>query len=227
LWRPPVRWKQKARSRSVLKGRMNTSSSRAAGSREVRGFSYREVRGGERGRPAQDCAAVPQVDASGEALRQSEAQARASFEQLLTKEREAVQRALSDFERERGEYYQKVEFEVVQLALAIARRVLHREASADPLLLAAIARVALDKLENKTEVVLRVHPDSAAHWRAFFASTMEPHHVPEILEDPTLEKGRYILQTVLGSTELGLEPQLKEVEETLLDLQMQRPKVVG
>lgn len=205
---------------------MSTSSSLLP-ERRICGFSYREVGGEPSAAAARSPGAIPQKDGLQEAILQAEAQARTFFEQQLATERESLQKTLRSFESERREYYQKIEVEVVQLALAIARRVLHREVSADPLLLAGMARVALEKLENKSEVVLRVHPDLAAQWRTFFASTMELRHAPEVQEDPGLERGRYILQTALGSTELGLEAQLKEVEQSLGDLQAYRPRVEG
>ena len=46
----------------------------------------------------------------------------------------------------------------MQLALAIARKILHREAQVDPLLLAGMVRVALEKIESHTKVSVRVHP---------------------------------------------------------------------
>jgi flagellar assembly protein FliH len=204
---------------------MNTSSKAGGEDLQVAEFSYRELTGRQAGGPDLGQLAPPQRDALQAAMREGEARARAFFDQQLAQERASVQKAITDFRRERSEYYQRVEVEVVQLALAIAHRILHREAAADPLLLAGIVRVALDKLENKTEVSLRVHPDIAAQWRNFFAANAEPHHSPEVVEDASLESGRCVLQTPLGSTELGLEVQLKEVEQGLMDLQAQRPKV--
>jgi flagellar biosynthesis/type III secretory pathway protein FliH len=44
-----------------------------------------------------------------------------------------------------------------------------------------------------------------------------------VIEDPSLDVHRCVLQTVLGTTELGIESQLKEVEQGLFDLMAQRP----
>jgi hypothetical protein len=53
----------------------------------------------------------------------------------------------------------------VQLALSIARKVLHREAQVDPLLLMGIVRVALERIEGATGVTLAVHPEQVPEWR--------------------------------------------------------------
>jgi flagellar assembly protein FliH len=158
-----------------------------------------------------------------EARREGESRARQAFEEELERVRGNIRTALAKFEKERAAYFQKVETEVVQLALSIARKVLYREAQVDPLVLAGIVRVALDKIESNTKVVIRVHPLYAADCRAFFAHGLEPHAVPEIEEDPAVEPEQCVLQTELGTTELGIEVQLKEIEKGLVDLLAQRP----
>lgn len=155
---------------------------------------------------------------------QGELEARAKFEELLVRERSSVAKALTDFARERAGYYQKIEEEAVQLALSIARKVLHREAQVDPLLLMGIARVALEKIEGATGVVLAVHPQQAAEWRRYLAGCMEPGALREIVEDPALAIERCQLRTSMGTAELGMEVQLKEIEQGLMDLLAARPR---
>jgi flagellar assembly protein FliH len=157
-------------------------------------------------------------------MQEGEARARATYEQQLEKVRENLRHALGDFSRERSRYYQQVETEVVQLALSIARKILHREAHADPMLLAGLVRVAMDKLESNTKVLLRVHPEYAADCRDYFSRCMDAHDVPEVVEDPALDPERTVVETVLGTTEIGIDVQLKEIEQGLMDLLAQRPK---
>jgi len=213
---------------------MSTSSSaalRPAREQEIQSFLYPEVPPAEgstawlgaglgTGSPAADT-----VARTREAGRQEgEAQARAAFEQKLAHERQQLAVAMAQFARDRGAYYQKVEAEVVQLALAIARKILHREAQIDPMLLAGIVRVALEKMEAATGVVLRVHPHHAAEWRQYLSLCLDPGDRPEIVEDVSLELDRCVVETSMGTTELGLEVQLKEIEQGLMDLLVQRPQ---
>jgi flagellar assembly protein FliH len=153
-----------------------------------------------------------------------EAQARAGFEVRLQEIRESVRTALADFARERTHYFQQVEAEVVQLALGIARKILRREAQIDPLLLAGMVRLALERIESGTRVTVRAHPQQVSECRAYFAQRMEGHDIPEVVEDSNLAMDHCILQTVLGTTEFGPEVQLKEIEQGLLDLLERRPK---
>lgn len=151
-------------------------------------------------------------------------ESRAKFEEQLAGERSAVARALADFARERATYYQKIEQEAVQLALSIARKILHREAQVDPLLLMGIVRVALERIEASTGVALAVHPERAAAWRSYLASCMDAGHLPAVVEDPAMALGQCQLRTSVGTAELGLEVQLKEIEQGLMDLLAARPQ---
>jgi flagellar assembly protein FliH len=164
-----------------------------------------------------------ELQARVEGLREGESRARKNFEQELTRLRESVTSALKVFAGEREAYYRRVEGEVVQLALAIARKVLHREAQVDPLLLAGVVDVALRKLETGTIVRLHVGCEGADVWREHLAKHPEIRPAPEVVLDPAVVPGACILETALGSTELGIERQMKEIENGLLDLLAQRP----
>jgi flagellar assembly protein FliH len=155
------------------------------------------------------------------------AQSRGEFEKKLAVEKQALVQAVRDFVRERENYFHKVEAEVVGLALAIARKILHREAQVDPLLLAGVVRVGLDNLAVGTRVRLRVHPDQVQAWQGFFSLQPDLKSLPELMGDATLGLGRCILETDLGSTDLTLDTQLKEIEQGFFDLLAQRPKEQG
>ena len=152
------------------------------------------------------------------------AEGRQSFDEHLARERSTVASAVTQFAQERAAYYAKVEAEVVQLALAVARKILHREAQLDPLLLAAIVRVVLEKMEGATQVTLLVHPQQAQDWRRYLALHMEPGDLPEMVEDPAMAPDGCVLRTSMGTAQLGIEVQLKEIERGLMDLLAARPE---
>jgi flagellar biosynthesis/type III secretory pathway protein FliH len=151
------------------------------------------------------------------------AEAQVAFEQQAAKSREEISKALHAFAAERDTYFQRVEEQVVRLTLSIARKILHREAQVDPLLLTGILRVALEKIGSGTNTRLRAHPSDIEIWRAYFTGTGENFPSPELIGDPEIQSGRCILETEMGTTEIGLETQLKEIEQGFLDLLAQRP----
>ncbi|MEZ5284222.1 MAG: FliH/SctL family protein [Vicinamibacterales bacterium] len=79
---------------------------------------------------------------------------------------EAVVRRLTETVDElrklKADLVQKTERQVVQLALAIARRITRREISLDAELIVAMARVALDRLGAVSSATIRLHPDDYA-----------------------------------------------------------------
>jgi flagellar assembly protein FliH len=151
------------------------------------------------------------------------AEARTEHEQQVTKLREEIIRALREFAVERDSYFHRAEEQMVRLTMAIARKILNREAQVDPLLLTGVLRVALEKIGSGTNIRLRAHPSDIQVWREYFSERRENFPVPELIGDPELESSRCILETDLGTTEIGLETQLQEIEHGFLDLLAQRP----
>ncbi len=164
-----------------------------------------------------------QAEAFEQGRQNAQQQFRSELDAALAKNREQMSHALQQFALERQNYYRRIEGEVVQLALAIARKILHRETQLDPHALAGIVRVTLEKLDTGTKVSLHVHPKEAADWRHYFACLMEGAPAPDVHEDPAIAPGECRIETSLGSTEVGLQSQLKEIETGLLDLLAERP----
>jgi flagellar assembly protein FliH len=130
-------------------------------------------------------------------------------------------RAYEEFRQERARYFAGVEAEVVKLVLAIAARVLHREVNLDPLLLAGVVRVALEKVAEDSTTVLRVPAGALAMWREVFAESSGASL--QIVGDERLGAGECVLETNVGRVELGVKAQLEEIERGFFDLLEQRP----
>jgi len=179
-----------------------------------------ELCGQATGGGAADAAALA---ARAQGREEGQAEVRKTCEEQRVRERASLAAALAQFTRDRADYFQKVEAEVVQLALSIARKILHREAQLDPLLLAGIVRVALEKIDGATGVVLRIPPHDAADWRRYLTTHLEPADLPEIVEDPAQSPDCCTLETAMGTASVGLEVQFKEIEQGLMDLLAARP----
>lgn len=158
------------------------------------------------------------------AVAEVEDRLRVEFEQAYRMQCQAMAEALREFTAQRKEYFQRVENEVVQLALAIAKKILRREASIDALLLTGMIRVALEKMAVDAQVRIRVNPDQVHAWREFFAAQPDVKPVPEVFGDANLDTTQCVLETSGGSLDLSLEMQLKEIEQGFLDLVSQRPR---
>jgi len=129
------------------------------------------------------------------------------------------------FQVERDTYLAQLEHEVVRLALAIAGRVLNREIQMDPLLLSGVVRVALGQLEATTEVRLRVPEGERELWSEMLRLLPNLPLRPELIADAEMRVGECVLETHLGSVNLGVKAQLEEIERGFFDLLGRRDQV--
>ncbi len=160
--------------------------------------------------------------AATEARGNTERELQQEFARRLDAEKLRLGEVITAFQQERSEYYARIEPELVNLILAVASKILHREARVDPMLLAALAKVAVENLQQRSNVVLRVAPESCAEWREFFAAHL-PGTKVEVLEDSQLGSDGCLLETELGAADVGLDAQLKEIERGFFDLLAKRP----
>jgi flagellar assembly protein FliH len=165
---------------------------------------------------------LPQLlaQARAQGIAEGEQRARAACEELLGQERTRISETLAAFQQQKTDYYSKVEIQLVHFALGIAAKILHREAQVDRMVVAGLVKVMLDKLQKGSRMAVRVRPEEVGSWRNYF------HDNPDlqIIDDASLEPRDCVLETELGTTELGLDAQLKEVEKGFADLLAQRPE---
>jgi flagellar assembly protein FliH len=115
----------------------------------------------------------------------------------------------------------EAEHDVVQLAIEIARRVLHREIAADSDALLGLARAALQRIEAREIHRVRVHPASAAGLEAALREVGTPQRV-EVQADAGLEPGGLLFETSLGSYDVSVATQLREIERGFVELVQRR-----
>ena len=157
-----------------------------------------------------------------EAICEMEQKLRVEYERKLLAARAPIATAVAKFEEERDKYFGQVEAEVVQLSLAIAAKILHREAQVDPMLVASLVRLAMENMREGSNVTIRVGPTKGESWKRYFASVSGAIRV-EVVEEAALNDHDCILETELGSANFSLEKQLKEVEQGFFDLLAVRP----
>jgi flagellar assembly protein FliH len=121
------------------------------------------------------------------------------------------------FSEERDRYLAAVEREVVKLALAVAARILRREAQMDPLLLTGAVRVALGQLSGSTQVRLRVPAGELDLWNEVIALVPNLPVKPAVMAGEGMRLGDCVIETDLGSVDLGIRAQLGEIERGFFD----------
>ena len=157
-----------------------------------------------------------------EAVQQTEQRLSGVFEQRLEAERAPVAVAVADFGTQRDQYFARAETEIVQLALAIAAKILHREAQVDPMLVATLVRMAVEKMREGSSVTVRVSGGQVSRWEQYFAGQTKYAHV-RVVGDAAFSDHDCLVETDLGVANFGLDTQLKEVEQGFFDLMALRP----
>lgn len=116
---------------------------------------------------------------------------------------------------------QEAEVGTVQLAVAIARRVLHRELAVDPEAVLGLVKSAGARLNAREVRRLRVAPDDARAISEHRAALNLPQGL-EVLADPSLPRGSAIFETTRGEMDASVGTQLDEIERGLTDLVRRR-----
>lgn len=106
----------------------------------------------------------------------------------------------------------EVEREVVDLAMAVARRVVRREISVDPRATAGIVRSVLDESSAGEVQRIRANPADVELLKEAVGEGVE------ILADDGIARGGAVLETTRGSLDARMDTQLDEIERGLADL---------
>jgi flagellar assembly protein FliH len=129
---------------------------------------------------------------------------------------ERLTRSIQEIANLRARLRREAEADVVQLALAIGRRVVRRELSADPDALRGMVVAALEKLQGQEISRVKVHPSHVALVKSCLQQALNSGQV-EVLPDPSRELGSVIFETTRGNLDASVESQLREIERGLTD----------
>ena len=108
------------------------------------------------------------------------------------------------------------EKDLLDLSLAIARRVLHRELHVDPHALQGIVSAAIERLRHQDIAKVKTHPQHVLYLRQALDLEMPGNHI-EVTADPALEPGSVIFEMPRGNLDVSADSQLEEIERGLAD----------
>jgi flagellar assembly protein FliH len=115
----------------------------------------------------------------------------------------------------RSDLRRRAERDAVQLALMIAKRVLHRQLSVDESALTAIAHIAFERLTRSKSWRVTVHPQFAAA----VTSALPGSHASRVHVDPDPDcaLGTLIIHSAEGTIDASVDAQLEEISRGLTD----------
>lgn len=112
---------------------------------------------------------------------------------------------------------QEAERDVVQISLAIARRVLRREIQVDREAVLGLVKAAFENASAREVTLVRVHPAHSAKVAEYLRGIGAPQAI-EVKPDAALEMGGVVVETGRGTVDASLETQLEEISNGLVDL---------
>ena len=110
---------------------------------------------------------------------------------------------------------QQSERQLVELSLAIARRILRREVTLDGDLIIAMAHVALERLGDAGSATIRLNPEDYAHTVQRHGEEWAGSRV-RVLPDPAVGRGGCQVESEFGYIDAGVEAQFDQVRRALV-----------
>jgi flagellar assembly protein FliH len=133
---------------------------------------------------------------------------------------EAMLRRLGDTIEElaafRKQLLQQSERQLVQLALALAKRIVRREMAVDEELFTALAHVAVDRLVDSGQVTIRLNPEDFGRTAAAQTDRWAAAHV-NVVADAAVARGGCLVESPFGFIDANIEAQFQELARALLD----------
>jgi flagellar assembly protein FliH len=142
--------------------------------------------------------------------------------EIAERKMEAVMQRYSDaiceVQRLRSSLYAQVEREVVKLAVAVAKKIVHREIQVDLDIVRTLVRVALSRVAEKSTVTICLNPvdyDYLVEHRAELSQS-EGQDI-SLLADKSIERGGCLIQTNCGDIDARVEEEFLEVEHSFFE----------
>jgi len=170
-------------------------------------------------------AAPPDAEAERERIEREAHQRGFAEGKALGKEQAAAElapvldrlgRSLVSLSSLRGRIRKDAEKELLALAIAVARRVVHRELTLDPESMGGLIKVALEKLQAREACRVRVNPAQEEAVRASLDRFSTAHKI-EVVTDTSLQSGDLLFETAHGTLDASIEAQLREIERGFAD----------
>lgn len=165
---------------------------------------------------------IPEEDALrmvGEARAEGVEEGRAQAWAEVAKVTGALAQALMSAASLRAQLMHEAEEDLLKLSVLIARKVMLRELSCDPGIMAGLVRGALEVASDREGIVVRLNPDEyqvVANCRDFEELLREDPRI-SLKADTAIGPAGCLIETVRGNIDAGVDAQLEEIFRRLCD----------
>jgi len=127
---------------------------------------------------------------------------------------------LSGFVSLKKDLLRRYEAQLLDLAMVIARKIVHQELSQNPEVIATIAGETIREMPAKGPITLRVHPDDYQVLNdklPALQAEFEQLEQIQLVASEGLDRGSCILETPVGQVDAGLNTRFAEIRDALQD----------
>lgn len=132
----------------------------------------------------------------------------------------SLRTAADDIQNLREKILRDSEDELLELVIALSRKVIHQETTQDRGIVLRVIKAAVNDLNELDELIIRVHPDD----HALLSSSQNNALKNELCSvrftlkaDASLQPGCCLVETSLGTIDASFEAQLEEIYRRLLE----------
>ncbi len=129
---------------------------------------------------------------------------------------ERLTETFASFAELRTRMRRESEAELIELSVAIARRVLHRELTLDPEAVRGLVKAAFERIGSRELSRVRVHPAHSALMQSLVDKACPDRRV-ELVADPAMGPGDVVFETERGDLDASVDAQLEEIRRGLAD----------
>jgi len=146
------------------------------------------------------------------------AAATAAAEEAMAQSVRRLAELVSSVHENHSAFFRAAERQVVDLALQIAQKVVEREVEHMPDLAVNVVRAALEEMDARTAVRVRVNPEDAELLRRRWAQVVPPGIPAERIElqpDERVRSGGAVIETTHGEVDAQIESKLAQLGNAL------------
>lgn len=131
------------------------------------------------------------------------------------------QRVIAMAQEQARHEFDEAERSIIDIALAVASKILAREIAENPTTVLPIVRSAIDKVRDQEQITVRVHPDDydfVLAARLELSAMLARDNALSVVADGALKNGDCMVETPYGTVDARIDTQLELVKAALREL---------
>ncbi len=171
-----------------------------------------------------EMAMEPEVPATPDPVVQSpqvapidEAKIREEIQQEFKPHFDDLAAAINGLQEARNQVVQSAETQLVDLALTIAEKVVHKKVEMDPSIIKDVVEDTFNKISGSDRITFKINPDDLAvfnEFQPYLESRLIGVEKISIQQDGTINQGGCIIETDLGFVDVTIKEKLNIIAQT-------------